>query len=247
MEDARLPSVVTSEEQLSNRPDGEVPVDHERIKYVTRALGSQQGLYTVLMGAIFLLTELADTWRGPRGWLAALAMLAGLSIFLTAYMRWIPRYYQRRFGHVEPQQPNAKQFAIFLGVIVALIFFGWFFAHRIDTVISSFADRLHMMISDPAHQINLWPSLFWMACVVSSLRWNLRTIERQRLGFFLCGMLGFASIALFAMWHPDARQASLWRVLNAGGIGLSFIAVGLYDHMALVLLLPKSVVESDNE
>jgi len=122
MQDVRLPSVVTSEGQLANR-HGEGPVDHERLKYVTRALGSPQGLYSVLMGAFFLLNELGDIWKGPRGWLAALAMLAGIWILLAAYTRWIPRYYQRRFGHVELQQPSAKQLAIFLSVIVILVFF----------------------------------------------------------------------------------------------------------------------------
>ncbi len=246
MQDVRLPSVVTSERQLPNRR-GEGPVDHERLKYFTRALGSPQGLYSVLIGTFFLLNELGDIWKGPRGWLAALAMLAGIWILLAAYTRWIPRYYQRRFGHVELQQPSAKQLAIFLSVIVILVFFGRFFANRIDTVISSFGDRLHVMISDPAHRINLWPSFLWMACIVSSLRWNLRAIERQRLGFFLCGMIVVASIALLAMWHPDAEQSRLWQVLNAGGIGLSFIAMGLYEHITLVLLLPKGVEEPDNE
>ena len=246
MQDVRLP-VVTSEGQLTNRPDGEGPVDHERLKYVTRALGSPQGLYSVLIGAFLLSHELGDIWKTPGGWLAALSMLAGIWILLAAYTRWIPRYYQRRFGHVELQQPNAKQLAIFLSVIVVLAFFGRFFANRIDTVIFSFGDRLHVMISDPAHRINLWPSFLWMACIVSSLRWNLQTIERQRFGFFLCGMIGVASIALLAMWYPDAEQSRLWQVLNAGGIGLSFIAMGLYEHITLVLLLPKGAEEHDDE
>jgi hypothetical protein len=249
MPDYRLPLVVASEEQPHPRTDGEMLVDHERLRYVTRIYGGQQGLYTALLGVTLLFVELEDAWKaeGLWGFLDFLVAMAGLWFYLAAYQRWIPKYYEKRFGHVEPREPSAKQSAIFVGVIVALLFFGRSFAHRIDPVISSFGDRLHVMISDPAHQINLCPSFFWTGLFVINLGRKLQNIERQNLSFLLCGTLGFSSVVLIAMWHPDARQAGLWRALNAGGIGLSFIVLGLYDHITLVRMLPKRVEEGDDE
>jgi hypothetical protein len=249
MSDYRLASVVASEEQPHPRTDGEMLVDHERLRYVTRIYAGQQGLYTVLLGASLLLIELGDAWRGEGLWglLDFLVTMGGLWIYLAAYQRWIPKYYQKRFGHVEPRQPSAIWFAIFLGLIVVLLFLGRSFAHRIDPVISSFGERLHLMISDPAHQINLWPSFFWTTLFIINLGRNLRSMGRQNLFFLLCGTLGFSSVVLIAMWHPDARQGVLWRALNAGGIGLSLVALGLYDHITLVRMLPKRAEEGDDE
>jgi hypothetical protein len=249
MPDYRLPTVATAEERPHPCTDGEIPVDHDRLRYVTRIVAGQQGLYTVLLGAALLLPELGQGWGGEGLWglLDFLLILAGLWIYLAAYQRWIPKYYRKRFGHVEPRQPSAKQFVIFLGVIILLLFFGQSFAHRIDPVVSSFAERLRLMISDPAHQINLWPSLFWIGLFVINLGRNLRSMERQNLCFLSCGTLAFTSIVLIAVWHPDARQTVLWRAFNAGGIGLSFIALGLYDHITLVRVLPKRIEEGVDE
>jgi hypothetical protein len=238
---------MTSSEQLGGTADGEMPVDHERLHYVTRILGAQQGLYTVLFGMLYLLMEFGDVWEWRGKWLIRLTVQAGIATLMVAYRRWIPRYYRKRFGHVQPREISARQFVIFLGVILLLMFVGEQLAHRLDPLVSSFSNRLHSAISDPAHQINLWPSFFWTAMLISSLRGALRGIEWARLCFLFCAMLAFTSVVLFAMWFPDIRQAALWRLCNAGGVGLSFVALGLHDHITLVLLLPKRIADGDDE
>jgi len=247
MSDVRLPSVVASAEQLRGPADGETPVDHERLRYVTRILGAQQGLYTVLFGFFFLLMEFGDVWEWRGEWLIRLSALAGVPIMIAAYQRWIPKYYRKRFGHVEPREISTRQFVVLLGVIVLLMFFGEPLAHRVDPMISSFSDRLHLAISDPAHQVNLWPSFFWTALLISSLRGAFRSFEWQRLCFLFCGILVFTSVVLFAMWFPDVRQSALWRVCNAGGVGLTFVALGLHDHITLARMLPKRIADGDDE
>jgi hypothetical protein len=37
----------------------------------------------------------------------------------------------------------------------------------------------------------------------------------------------------------------LWRTLNAGSLGFSFIAWGLYDHFTLVRMMPKKIAVHD--
>jgi hypothetical protein len=249
-----LPSPVTLE-QTDSPASFEVAPDDQRLSYITRLLGAEPALNMVLLGALLFFVDLIN-WGWPSGWwtlLAALAWVAflvgGLRIYLAAYDRWIPAYYQRRFGSVEPApKPWSKWGARFFLAFVVLLFIGLPFGHYLEPVASRFLDQIHTMISDPARQINLAPSLVWMAGICGTLQMRIRTnIERRRLYFLLVGLVGFASIVFYPIWHPEAKQHMLWRVLNGGSLGLTFIASGLYDHISLVLLLPKRVAEGNDE
>jgi MFS family permease len=254
MREARVLSTVTSEES-EWPPNGGTPVDHERLKYVTKLLGSHQGLYTALLGTVIffldtgkILQHWVSRWSTLLAALATVALAIGSAKILIAADSWIPEYYQRRFGSVQAARaPGSKWNALFsLALLLAflvLLFLGQPIAHYFDPVDS----HLHMMVSDPDRQINLWPSVFWVVLLCGSLRCQMSGIERQRLYFMLVGMIGFASIVSYAIFHPEAKELDLWKLLNTGGFGLSLIALGLYDHTTLVLLLPKRVAEGDDE
>jgi hypothetical protein len=249
MHEARVLSTVVSEESES-QTNGGVPVDHERLRFVTRLLGAQGGLRTILFGTFLFWIEANHDvwhWHWPRGWAGGLAWLVGMVVFFRAWQRWIPRYYERRFGHVEPQEMSAKRFGILLLALLALALFGQPIANYFEPSVSSFLAGVHLVISDPAQQVNLYAPILWTAGFFSSLRWPLRRMERQRLCFELAGLIGFVSIAILPMWHPDAEKLGLWKVLNAGGLGLSFIAVGLYNHIVLIRALPRRLAEGDDE
>lgn len=241
-------STVTSEESDS-LPNGGAPVDHERLRYVTRLLGAQQGLQIALLGTLLFWIEANDIWHRhwTRGWAGGLAWLVGAVLFVRAWQRWIPRYYERRFGHVEAQEMSAKQFVTLLATLVALAFFGHPVSNYFEPMVSKLLGRVHVMISDPSQQVNLFPSFLWMAMFSSSLRWPLRKMERQRQCFELAGLVVFVSIAVLPIWQHDAGKLALWKVLNAGGLGLTFIAMGLYDHIVLVRALPRRLAEGDDE
>ena len=241
-----MPSQVIVEQQTESPANYEVPVDHDRLRYVTSLLGSQQGLNTALLGTLLFFLNTREILGWPGGWWGVLVWVAGivgLRIYSAAYQRWVPDYYQRRFGSVQAApKPWSRRGAISFLVILALLFIGWPTAYYLGLF-----GRLHRMISDPARQIDLLPSILWMLLLCRSLRWRMSGIERQRLYFQLVGMVGFASIVTYAIWNPDAKQLVWWKVLNAGGLGLSLITVGLYDHISLVLLLPKRVEEGGDE
>jgi len=229
--------------------NSELPVDHERLKYVTGLLSTQeQGLNTALFGTFLFLMEAPLKW--PRGWAISLAGLAGMGIFFAAWRRWIPKCYRKRFGQVKPLELSAKQFAVmFLGLIafaITLAFFGRPATHYFNPIASSFLDRVHKAISDPSHQVNLTPLSFWLALLLGSLLWR-RKIRGQSFCLLSFGLLAVLSIALLPMWHPGAERLEIWKILNAGGLGLTFIALGLYDHIILVRALPKKVAEGGDE
>lgn len=233
MQDTTVPSTA----------NGELSVDHKRLKYVTGLLGTQQqGLNTVLFGTFLFLMEAPLKW--PRGWAIDLAWLAGMLIFFAAWRRWIPTYYRERFGRVEPQEISAKGFGILLLVLIALILFGQPVTRRLEPLASSFLGHVHLLISDPSHQINLGPSSFWLASLSTSLLWRRRTDGQW---FCFLGLLASISVALLPVWHPGAETLGIWKMLNAGGFGLSFIAIGIYEHIVLVRALPKRVAGGDDE
>jgi len=101
-------------------------------------------------------------------WLALL--VGGWRIYLAD---WIPEYYKQRFGSVQAaRKPVSKWSALFFLALLVLLLIAQYF----DPV----ASRLHLMISDPARQINLWPSILWAVLLCGSLGWHMSSIERQR-------------------------------------------------------------------
>ncbi len=65
MQDAEVPSPASFEQRMDPPINGEVTVDHERLRYVTRLLGSQQGLNTALLGALVFWVNVKDTRDWP--------------------------------------------------------------------------------------------------------------------------------------------------------------------------------------
>jgi hypothetical protein len=248
-------SLMPSKQPVEGDSIGKMEADHERLRYVTKLLGSHPGLYMALLGTtIFfvntgkILQHWVSSWSTLLAALATVALAIGGAKILIAADSWIPEYYQRRFGSVQAARaPGSRLNALFslalLLAFLALLFLGQPIAHYFDPV----ASHLHMMISDPDRQINLWYSVYWAVLLCGSLRWHMSGIERQRVYYMLVGMIGFASIVSYAIFHPEAKELDLWKLLNAGGFGLSLIALGLYDHIVLVRALPKTIAEGNDE
>jgi len=248
-------SLMASKDPVDGDSIGKMKADHERLRYVTKLLGSHQGLYMALLGTMIffmntgeILQHWVSRWSILLAALATVALEIGGMKILVAADSWIPDYYQRRFGSVQAARAplskwNALSCLALLLTLLVLLFLGRPIAHYFDPV----ASHLHMMISDPDRQINLWPSVYWAVLLFGSSRWNMSGIERKRLYFMLVGMISFASIVSYAILHPEAKELDLWKLLNAGGFGLSLIALGLYDYIVLVRALPYKIAEGGDE
>lgn len=157
-------------------------------------------------------------------------------------MWYTPRHYIQRFGCVEPRSPSNKQVGIF--VLVLLILFAC--GRTLDRYANDLTQVIHSMIADSDGQVKLVPVLLWITSLSTSLlKRSLRTIER--LNFLCLGTIVFTAIAFYPSWHPEAMKAPLWRTLNAGSFGFSLIALGLYDHISLVRMLPRTEGVSNDE
>jgi len=220
-------------------------IDPERLRYVTRSFIALQGqgLNLVLFGAAFFLFSVHDFFQGSEisAWLI---IPAGVAI--AAAFRYIPKYYQRRFGTVESPSLSNKQFVVFLSVILALAFFGPSIGRFADSFTATASDRLHAAFSDPGHRVNFLPVLFWLWLLCTDLTFLLRHRRRtdpSRPYFTFVGTLFWTLVVVYPAYQSEPMHALFWKVLNVGWLGLSFIAIGLYDHIGLVHLLPKRAQE----
>jgi len=224
---------------------GVATFDPERLRYVTRSVLvlQSQGLNTVALGAAFFLFRLHYFFKGsPFYWWLTIAAVAAL----VATGRYIPKYYQRRFGTVESPNLSNKQFVVVLSVFLALVFFGRAVGRSADSFTASASDRLHAAISDPGHRVSLLPVVFWLLflCLdLIGLLWGTRRTALSKLYFSLVGTLFWAFVVFYALYQPPPVHVLFWKVLYTGWLGLSFMAIGLYDHISLVHLLPKSAQE----
>ncbi len=230
------------------RAEANTTLDPQRLKYLTENFTGLQGLNFVALGAVLLL-PLEDVYgeiRPDREWLQWLAYAV-----LIAVMGYIPRYYRRRFGWVEPvepRNPSNKQFVIFLLVFLVGLFGGRSLGQRLDRYVDDLSQVIHSMIFDPTGQVKLLPLICWIAALFANLRKRSQRIgDPYRIYFLVFGTITFALIALYPLWHPEATQSLLWRTLNAGSLGFSLMGWGLYNHITLVRMLPKRFAENNDE
>lgn len=219
-------------------------LDPEQLRYVTRHLQtSQQGLTGAVIGVGVFLAETADLYTLNRA--TSLVIDVFEAVALVAVFRLVPRYYERRFGCVEPSAPSNKAIAVFFAVMLALLVFGRDLAGFLDPILARASYRLYLLISDPTHQVKPYALLFWIVLVCVSISGRSRRMDRYSTHFQLFGLIASAFVALCPLVRPQVMQSMLWRVLNAGSLGISFIALGLYDHFTLLQLLPKPATEDE--
>jgi hypothetical protein len=217
---------------------------YERLKYVTENFQSLQGLTWAAIGGYLALSEtenipgVAFPW-----WLRFLMTLLGAGLALAS-VRYIPRYYERRFGSVEWRfgPPDAKLpiFAFALVVIFLIIlFFGPALGRYLDSVTPQLSNMAHRMISDPNHRANLKPALLLFVLLFPGISGRTSGLHRLRVVVRCACLLSWIGLLmLLPLRHPEVTQQMLWRVLNACWFGISFMLWGLYDHFMLVHLLP---------
>jgi len=211
----------------------------ERLKYVTEHFKALQGLRSVLVGLFLLLPPMQDLYwpNWPfRGWFFLLVLAA-----LMASAHYIRRYYRCRFGWVEPRAPTNKQSAIFLLVLFLLLLFGRSLGRYADSIIA----HVQLTVPDTAFPYT-FPVLFWVAALCTSVRRHPQQEDQYRIYFLSLGAFAWALVALYALRRPGIMPLMFWKTLNACWLGISLIAIGLYDHMTLVRLLPKRIPGDDD-
>lgn len=208
-----------------------VASDPERLKFITEHFSALQGLNFVAVGTVFFLLSVRNIWDVP--WWADLVAFG----FLIFSIRRLPKYYERRFGRVEPKGPTNLQALLFIGFIFAALIWGRYF----ELILSTFENWIHQRIPDGVMPLGLW-----VLGLSTSLGKRLY-FDPQGPYFFFFGVVVASIVAFCPLWYPSANQVMLWRILDAGGLGLSMIAWGLHNHFLLVRLFPNQCRDEDDE
>jgi hypothetical protein len=223
---------------------GNAEPNYARWRFVTENFQSLQGLTWVAFGTAFFLSSIEDAVSQPLPlWLLLLALA-----LVFAAVGYVPKYYQDRFGSVEPRSPTNKQAVIFLLVLLVLGLFGRPLGRYLDSVIPQASNQIHLMISDPDHRATLLPLIFWTVVLCARVFRRSRFASRLDVPFDLtCLLFWFFALVFYPLRHPNVTNLTFWKVLNAGWFGISIIVTGLFDRLTLVALLPSRIRERDNE
>jgi hypothetical protein len=218
---------------------GSSPIlDPQRLRFLTENFAALQGLNYVAMGAVVLLSPTDGIFNYSKWWQWPTAFVAVLVIWL----RYIRKYYRQRFGYVEPLNPSNKQIAYLLVAFIVI----YIFRRDLDRYTLDLSQVIRSTISDPGEHVRLLPLVGWIGALFTSfLKPSLRTFER--FCFTCLGIIASTGIALYPLGHPRATEDLAWKTLNAGSLGFSLIAMGLYDHLTLVRMMPKKFEENDSE
>jgi hypothetical protein len=216
-------------------------IDPQRLKFVTENLASLQGLNTVAMGAGFFLFSVRDIWKIPW-WAELLSETLQLLLFVVVARGVVTKYYERRFGRVEPK---AKSLTTRREAIGCLIFILLFAAALIwGRQLEAWVDTI--LIGDPSGQTRLVALLLWFMWLSKSLRKDSR-IDPRGPFFYFVGLVVSVAVAFYPKWHPGVTQFLLWRTLNVGSLWLTLTALGLRDHFVLVRALPKNGSDDEDD
>lgn len=226
----------------------EVNLEPGRLQRITQSLLSLQagGGLTYAAAGLALFSASIDGVL-PGGFTGFLTAFAAVTLFL-AY-RYIPKYYERRFGHVEPAKYSMGRgeavvfllsvtlFLLYILYLLIAPFIGLAVGRSLGVFLGSPVDQVHVLIHDPEHLVHFGPILF------CALTISLRAVSRRRdrglvLMMNLAALLWIAFF-LYPLHHAAVTQNLLWKTVSAGWLGISIMAIGLFQHMRVALLLPK--------
>jgi hypothetical protein len=214
-----------------------------RLQYVTENFSALKGLMMAALGAEFLAFRVSD--RLGHSWMGFLMLAVGVCVAIIA-LRRLPGYYERRFGQVEQQwRPMTRGqaiggLAVLAGVLVFAVFpcpLGRFFRY----IWAAINDHLNAMLAVTDHRLNFLPILYWLVGFVLSISFRHdHPTDLRKTFLFLGGTLAWGAIMLLPLRHPELANLTWWKMLNDGWFGISLIILGLYDHLTLLWLLPRT-------
>ena len=217
-----------------------------RIMWAVVSLQSMGGLTYAAMGLSLFASSVEDII--PIPYLGRFLGILALVVWLLAF-KYVPGYYERRFGHVDPPKSpmTPRQALIFLSLVVLFVlyiviwpFFGLAIGRQLDIFFGSLGDQVHLLIHDSEHLVRFGPILCCALFAAFSFGgWRDRNRDRALLLIMTIAALFWIVFLVYPLHHPAISQVLLWRILSAGWLGISTMTMGLFQHIRVVLLLPK--------
>jgi len=214
-------------------------VEPERLRYLTQGLldlRSGGGLTWAALGLLLFAMEVEDVL--PHRYIGFfLWVVGGLSWYLA--VKYIPKYYERRFGHVEPPKSsmNPREAVTFLIIVTLFLLFivylfiapfiGLATGRSLDILFGRLGDQAHVLIHDPAHLVRWGPILYFAFLLICGFQWTGKNKDRAFLLIMSLESLFWIAFFLYPLSNPAVCQVLLWRI-------------------AVVFLLPKRAQNKSN-
>jgi len=149
---------------------------------------------------------------------------------------YVPRYYRWRFGSVQRRvESNLWSFKPIIGFFVFL---------AIIPVVLLTSYDLGLYVNTGGNGLLALVVWLTMMCYEVLERPQLMVLRRA---YFAPIFFGVVLVVLYPIYHPmgDA-QLVFWRRLNDSLLGVSFVTIGLCDHLLLLRMMPERVSEDDS-
>lgn len=222
-------------------------LDPDRLKFITEHLSGSEGL-TLAVTGVLLFSNSAEGVL-PFPWWGSFLIWAVSALLVALVFRYLPKYYERRFGRVEAKGMTPLQAIIFSSLIIAIPIFliGWqivalIWGSQLNSLVSQFESWFDRKIPLPANTYLLG---IWLLLFFSSFK-NLR-FDPFRPYFCLLGTIATCVIVFGPYSYPPTKEMVAWKILNAGWLGLTNVAIGLYFHVLQVRFMPKHAGDDDDE
>jgi hypothetical protein len=212
-------------------------LDPERLKYITATFAAPQlGLGFAAFGAAYAASQMLDLyWRGSRWSILGVLLLASP---FAAWFLYLRKYYASRFGWVQQKLPPVSPgWEVGLVILFGLLFTVWLVANMLPSLVVA-----------PVSFLTLMQSLGFLCLIFYSAFTVRGQTMRARLTIWAALAAAQGLVAVLPLWVSlDPRQMVLWKMLNAGSLGILIMVMGLCNHVAMLRLLPKIAAEDDHE
>ena len=222
-------------------------LEPERLKFITEHLSGSQGLILAAMGVWLFLNSAERVWPFP--WWGNFLIWAVSVLLVVLMFRYLPKYYERRFGRVEAKGMTPLQAMIVGALIIAIPIFliGWqivalIWGSPLNSLVSQCESWFDRTIPLPANTYLLG---IWLLGLFSSFK-SLR-FDPFRPYFCLLGTIATCVVVFCPYLYAPTKEMVAWKILNAGWLGLSNVAFGLYLHALQVRFMPKHAGDDDDE
>jgi hypothetical protein len=221
-------------------------LEPERLKFITEHVSGSQGLVLAAMG-VWLFLNSEESWPFPW-WGNFLIRTVSVLLVVLVY-RYLPKYYERRFGRVEAKGMTPLQAMIVGALIITIPIFliGWqivalIWGSPLNSLVSQCESWFDRTIPLPANTYLLG---IWLLGLFSSFK-SLR-FDPFRPYFHLLGTIATCVVVFCPYLYTPTKEMVAWKILKAGWPGLSYVAIGLYFHVPQVRFMPKHAGDDDDE
>ena len=223
-------------------------VDPDRLRNITENFMASKGsLGFTVFGAALATQQMIDVYWPRSSWM----YLVAASLVVAAILFWfiyVPRHDASRFGWVQPKQTSARSTKA-VALVVLLLFSTWLAAnllqHFVQVPASSYFSSLTLIQSALFLCLIVYVASRSLVYVASRRRIRSAGVRLTIWAVVVAAQGVIAALPIWVSLGPSQRL--VWKLLNAGSMGILIMVMGISNYVAMIRMLPKRVAEDEHE